>query len=170
MRPTLNRHKLNDLLGTPLNTNDHVIWVDPGESTGWAFWATDGTFLSGQDEAYHVETEVFWALMSHGRHVQLGWEQYLITGSRVKHDGSALRVIGFLEWATRHAGCRVLKPVPSSARNLGQDGDKLQALDWYVPGRRDANAAAAHLLAYLLRESLLPQHLLRRLVDGDSLG
>jgi len=167
-RASLNHDVLYRLIDA--GSADHVIvWVDPGESTGWAVWTGDGTFVSGQDDAYHVESQIYRSLMAHAPRLEIGWEQYLITGSRVKHDGSALRVIGFLEWVTRYAGCRTLKPMPSSARNLGQDGDKLRKLGWHAPGRRDANAAAAHLLAHLLRDGLLPQAMLRQLVS-EGLG
>lgn len=169
-RATHNPNRLRSLVTTEY-ADQTTIWIDPGESTGWALWTSDGTFASGQDAAYYVENELYQLLMAAAPRVEVGWEQYVIIGgSRLRHDGSALRVIGFLEWVTRYAGCRLLKPVPSSARNLGQDGAKLQSLGWHVPGRRDANAAAAHLLAYLLREGLLPQHLLRKLVDGSLDG
>lgn len=144
-----------------------VIWVDPGASTGWALWDATGRFASGQHEAFTVENLLYDVLTRNSMWIQLGWEQYLITpGSRISHDGSAVRVIGFLEWAARHTGCEVLKPMPSSARSLGQDGAKLQALGWHKPGKRDANAAAAHLLAHLLREKLLPRETLRALTEG----
>lgn len=146
---------------------DTIIWVDPGKSTGWALWDTTGRFASGQHDAQGVENLLYLALMRAATWYQVGWEDYLITGSPVRHDGSALRVIGFLEWVTRYTGCGVLKPMPSSARRLGSDAN-LDALGWRVPGRRDANAAAAHLLAHLLRERLLPASQLRLLVgDGD---
>jgi len=168
-RATLNTDTLLNLCYDGSDT-ERVIWVDPGESTGWALWGADGSFASGQDEAYVVENGIYAALMGSAWRYQVGWEQYLITGSRVRHDGSALRVIGFLEWVTRYTETRRLKPMPSSARNLGQDGDKLRVLGWHAPGRRDANAAAAHLLAHLLRDNLLPRPLLRKLADWGLSG
>jgi len=163
-RASLNSGRLTDIVAEQHAVRT-IIWVDPGKSTGWALWNTLGTFASGQDDAFSVECELHSITSSAANRLAIGWEQYLITGNRVKHDDSALLVIGYLEWVTRYYSCQVLKPMPSSARNLGQDGGKLEILGWRVPGRKDANAAAAHLLAYLLREGLLPPETLQRLVS-----
>jgi hypothetical protein len=163
-RASLNGGRLADIV-TEQRAVRTIIWVDPGKSTGWALWNTLGTFISGQDDAFNVECELHTVVSTAAHRLEIGWEQYLITGGRVKHDDGALLVIGYLEWITRYFNCAVLKPMPSSARNLGRDGSKLEILGWHVPGRRDANAAAAHLLAFLLREGLLPQETLHRLVS-----
>lgn len=140
-------------------------WIDPGNGTGWAVWNTVDGFNSGQGTAYEVERMLYWQLKHSYPWVHLGWELYLITpGHSIDEDGSALKVIGFLEWVTRHFPCDVLTPQPSSARNLGSSGGKLRALGWHRPGKRHANAAAEHLLAYLLRAGKLPSELLEKLL------
>lgn len=153
-----------------LQIPDLILWVDPGESTGWAAWLTypiavqpqlpePPRFLSGQAPRFDACDQVRRLLLHFGPNAAVGWEDFLVAGGH-PHDQSALKVIGTLEWLCHHQDARVLSPQPSSARNLALRGDHLRRLGWHRPGERDANAAAAHLLAYLLRTNQLPTGLI----------
>ncbi len=145
-----------------------TLWLDPGESTGWAAWITwrPGTtstqvqhrFLSGQGPRHLVCAELH-GFLDRFTSVILGWEDYLQLPGQTG-DSSALRVIGVLEYLTYLHHPTTLTPQPSSARNLG--ALHLKTLDWYAPGLRDANAAAAHLLTLLFSQRKLPADLLAR--------
>jgi len=173
-----------------------ILWVDPGESTGWAAWVTlpavsnidtvrtsfvrlgyDNipTFFSGQLPWVAACEDLYSILWQFHRAVTVGWEDYLLTPGNRHHDPHALKVIGFLEWVTqRHSylgevqAPTVLTPQPSASRTLATTGNKLHRLGWYTPGERDSNAAAAHLLSYLLRAHRLPDDLLSRILPTET--
>lgn len=151
-----------------------TLWFDPGESTGWAAWvtwhhpgapvnkATSTRFLSGQGPRHRVCVELS-GLLDRFTPPRLGWEDYLQVPGQVG-DPSALKVIGVLEYLAFTHHPEVLTPQASSTRNLG--ALHLKTVGWYVSGLRDANAAAAHLLTYLLTERQLPPDLLKLVTDA----
>jgi hypothetical protein len=170
---------------------DVTLWVDPGESTGWAAWldpptlADEGAMLRyfqvlgftepprffGGQAPWRVVCEDLYALTCQfGSFLSLGWEDYLLLPGSRHHDPSALKVIGFLEWLTSRGGessrPHTLVPQPSSNRLLG--ASKLTMLGWFRPGERDSNSAAAHLLSHLLSQNRLPAELLARVLPGEE--
>jgi hypothetical protein len=172
---------------------DLTLWVDPGESTGWAAWVTPPAtvepllvprFYSGQAPWRAVCEDLYSVIWQFRGFVSVGWEDYLLLPGSRHHDLSALKVIGFLEWLTgrqdrisdaadrvgAHWSHRphVLAPQPSSNRLLG--ANKLQQLGWFRPGERDSNSAAAHLLSHLLVEGLLPGDLLALVLPSQEVS
>jgi hypothetical protein len=161
-----------------------VLWLDPGESTGWATWIGwqpldrdtfdgAGRFFSGQGPRHVVCRDLDHLLHEHRAELKLGWEAYLLTPGGLHGDPVALKVIGVLEYLANRHVVEVLRPQPSSTRLLG--ADKLMAVSWHRPGERDANAAAAHLLTYLLATKRLNRNLtqliealLRSDADGEG--
>lgn len=141
-----------------------IVWLDPGKLTGWARLDAEETFLSGQEEFNRMDELIdHWTAIG-GPGLWLGWEMYIVTpgGGSVGTAHYSLEMIGAARSACRRHGTTVLRAMPSSARKLGDDA-KLRKLGWYRPGHRHANDAANHLLAFLLRERLLPGHLARSL-------
>lgn len=148
--------------GTPNVT----LWVDPGDSTGWAALAFGSAaarghrFVTGQSPRLAACDQLRDVIARHRGHLTIGWEDYLLTPGNTSHHPGALKVIGFLEWACHaYPGPTILTPQPSSARLLG--AHLLRPLGWHRPGERDANSAAAHLLSHLLAARDLPADLLR---------
>jgi len=144
-----------------------VIWLDPGKTTGIAFYDTvDGYFTSSQYD-FAATGEYLDGMMTTWNDLAIGWEQYIIAPG---HSGTAafsLEVIGMTRWLAHHHDVLVLPAVPSAARKLGSD-DKLKKLGWYTPGTRHANDAAAHMLAWLLRTKKLLPELQNRLCTLDT--
>jgi len=150
-----------------------TLWLDPGESVGWAAWVTwtqpgtrrvraqPGRFLSGQGPR-HVVLDDFQRFVTRFTSVTVGWEDYVQLPGQVG-DSSALRVIGVLEWLTHVHHLDTLPPQVSSSRGLG--ALHLKTLGWQAPGLRDANAAAAHLLTHLFTARRLPSELLAQITD-----
>jgi hypothetical protein len=134
-----------------------LVWLDPGKLTGWAMLEHGESFLSGQGDFAEVDDLVNTWVFNLGSHLWLGWEMYVVTGGggRFGSPEYSLEMIGAVKSACRRYRVTTLPPQPSAARKLGDD-DKLRRLGWYRPGQRHANDAANHLLAYLLRENLLP--------------
>lgn len=140
------------------------MWFDPGLTTGWATMHHDGHFESGQCQFHDVGERLTRYAELHGPNLWVGWELYLVTqgGGKVGTPRYSLETIGMLRWICHVHDVTVLKAMPSSARKLGDD-IKLKKLGWRRPGMVHANDAASHLLAWCLRERMLPGHLTDRL-------
>lgn len=154
------------------------LWLDPGECTGWAAWVTadlaevtrfTGRLHVGQAPWRDALGALVPVLALHAPRVTLGWEDFVVTAGPVR-DTSPLRVIGALELTChqlRDAGLAVRRPASPAQRGLG--AAHLVAVGWHQPGLRDANQAASHLLASLLRTGQLPADLLA-LITGATDG
>lgn len=143
---------------------DSILWVDPGEHTGWAMWDGDKKFTSGQGTRLISGITLEVLIRDQVPALKVGWESYLILpGSKVKQDGSALKMIGVLEHLRANYSFAVIKPKPSSSRKVGLQ--HLQVVGWYRKGNKHANDAAAHLLSYVMTYNLLPSELLQKIAD-----
>ena len=142
-----------------------VQWYDPGLTTGWACLAADGTFDSGQLSFTEIGEDLVRDAEAYGPALWVGWELYNVTqgGGKVGTPKYSLETIGMLRWICHAHDVTVLKAMPSASRKLG-DELKLKKLGWRVPGKRHANDAAMHLLAWHLRENRLPPDLLSKIL------
>jgi hypothetical protein len=147
---------------------ERVIWLDPGKMTGWASLGSDMSFSSGQLDFFNLGHELESYARFHNNQLAVGYEQFIVTPSTVASDPEySLEVIGLVKWIVYTYNCTMLAPVPSASRKLGMDGGKLQKLKWHKPGRVHANDAAAHLLAWLLREGKTPLPLVAELFPEE---
>lgn len=143
-----------------------IVWFDPGLTTGWATFGSDDVFDSGQDRFEDVgEALTCWAQLL-GPSLWVGWELYNVTqgGGKAGTPKYSLETIGMLKWICHSHGATVLKAMPSASRKLG-DEVKLKRVAWRTPGKVHANDAASHLLAFMLREKILPPHLLSKILS-----
>jgi hypothetical protein len=140
---------------------DLIMWIDPGKVTGVAAWEPrPKLFWAMQDKPAQICQDLEARGKELGPRLHLGWEQFIITpGSKIKHDQSASQTIGMLDWLCDRWDITRLPPQPSSARNLGMAGGKLETLGWDKRGPH-AKDAAAHLLSWLIRNGLLPDDLM----------
>jgi hypothetical protein len=157
------------------DTCDIRLWIDPGESTGWAAWLTPPTdvpvlerFHAGQGPwravvesleslatAYHFDNAII-----------LGWEDYIVLPG-VPRDPIALKVIGALEYVCHQlTRVQVLGRRSASHRTIGVRN--LAAVGWHRPGERDTDQASTHLLSDLLENHLLPDNLLARILVTEA--
>lgn len=137
-----------------------VVWVDPGKTTGWAMYDfLSHEFTSGQGDFFTVGEMLQDLLWIHATYAAVGCEAFLVTptGSQNADPEYSLKTIGMVEWLCHRNNATLLPEVPSSSRNLGMSGRKLQKLGWHKRGKVHANDAAAHLLSWLLREKKLPK-------------
>lgn len=145
-----------------------VVWLDPGMTTGIAtydfYWHEFKSMqYLFQESGSWLDNTLSWSKIDHGRQIAIGWEQYLnVGGARSGTASYSYEMIGVARYLAVKHGAHLLQAQPSSARKLGSD-DKLQKLGWYTPGKRHANDAANHCLAFLLRERKLPAQLQGRL-------
>lgn len=146
-----------------------IIWFDPGETTGAALWLPDTQFFTSFElGSLHLTGELL------KRHLSpltwVGYEAYTVRpgGARVKFRPDSLEVIGMVKWLVWEHQARLLPPQQAADRKIGVL--HLKKLGWHRPGGDDDNAAAAHLLAFLLSQQLLPAELLKKITsqEGDA--
>ena len=139
-----------------------VLWIDPGKMTGLALFhqpfgpgsaheavVSEFGFM---DAAGHIEA---FARM-YAERLHAGWEDFTVRPSTPSIDAHhALEMIGVARFfATRH-GCKILTPAKPGDRKIATR-EMLNALGWWRPGLDDAQSAAQHLCAWLLRSGNMP--------------
>jgi len=133
-----------------------VLAIDSGGMTGlaccWeqgrAFYADEYEFLEAGDHVEHLCQQWGPALL-------MILEKYRIDRRRPQtHAHLALEMSGVARRAALKNGCQLLEPGPRE--RLTATPEVLKALGWWVPGKDDAQAAAQHLAAHLIRSGNLP--------------
>ena len=146
-----------------------ILFADPGGTTGLAayfFDRGDGEFWCSQSQFAETGRTVELLAQEYGADLSLGYERFTILpgAGSVKHDGSALMVIGMLRWLALRHGTVMLNAQSPSDRRLGLK--HLRTVGWYKPGAEHARDAAAHLLVHAMKYGWLPDELKARIRDG----
>lgn len=145
-----------------------IMWLDPGAVTGWAAYDLElDVFTSGQCSLDELRQRYEALVPSYGHRMAVGWELFINTsgGARSSTPGPSNEAIGVTRSIAEKHGIRILKPQPSSARNLGSPAF-LRRLGWYKPGKGHANDASQHLLAYLIRQRPMHDPIREKLFPG----
>jgi len=135
-----------------------VAWCDPGGMTGIArLLVHEGYRFSAGEWPFHEAVhEIELLAGSCGPALAIGWERYkIIPGLPQDHAHEAIEMIGAIKSAALRHRCMILTPAAPSAREPASPA-VLQRIGWWVPGKDDAQSAAQHLLAWLLRTGNLP--------------
>jgi hypothetical protein len=146
-----------------------ITWLDPGLTTGYAYFTDTGSFHSGELDFFALGSQLEMSCDIHGSGMWLGWEHFTINQSTASKLGSewALQVIGVAKYLATKYDCEILPSRSPSSRELG-GLQKLRRLDWYKSGKGHANDAASHLLSYLITDHFLPSDLLAKAMMPDN--
>jgi hypothetical protein len=138
-----------------------TVWIDPGLMTGIAVLrGNDGAFMCDEFEFQEAGYEISNLCSGYQGSLAIGWESFTILPDTHKktRQPEAAEMTGVCRWLAGNYGCQLL-----SGRHGAQPGDRnlatmamLKKLDWWVPGKDDAQSAAQHMLAYLMRSGNLP--------------
>lgn len=134
-----------------------VLWIDPGKQTGLAFYGrASGQFHCAEKDFLAAGRAIEDTCGYSGSKLAVGWEQFSIRPTTPPIDAhEAIEVIGVARmWALRF-GCTILPAATQDSRKVATPA-MLQALGWWLPGYDDAQSAAQHLLAWMLRTNSLP--------------
>lgn len=144
-----------------------IVWLDPGKTTGLAWYdITADRFGSGEYDSVELADVLDALTTAHAEQIAIGWEMYIRTPRSkgiANYSTDEIAKVGAL-CAKRHIP--VLKPQPSSARNLQSTVVFLRRLGWYRPGMGHANDAACHLFRHLIRMRPIPEKIRTRLPNG----
>lgn len=134
-----------------------VLWIDPGMDTGLAGLLGHGTMFYADEYGFmEAGTYIERFCQLYGPRGAVGWETYTVDPNRPQKDAHhALEMIGVARRMVTLAMCRQLPPAAPGKRKVATTA-MLQAVGWWVPAKDDAQEAARHMLAWLLRENLVP--------------
>lgn len=141
-------------------------WLDPGQTTGAAWYDLDTDQFGSAEYTADELADVMDAMTAvHCERMAVGWEMYLQPGSKGIADYS-VGEIAKVRKLCADRGVTMLKPQPSSARNLQSTVVFLRRLGWYRSGAGHANDAACHLFRHLIRMHPIPEKIRTRLPAG----
>lgn len=138
-----------------------VVFVDPGGMNGFAMLFTPpgpyGRFWCDEWSFYEACSILETVCIAYQQNLLIGWERFTINSTTHKKtpQPEALHFIGVLRLTTHRYRCRVL-PEAQQRSPSAEDQRRLKALGWWVPGKDDAQSAAAHLLRWLLQTGEIP--------------
>lgn len=152
-------------------TSQPVLWIDPGKVTGVAVYdpaARD--FQRAVQDEYPFEQasrQIAAICRFYGSRLLVGWENFIIGPQTHKKSADAhhaIEMIGVARWEALRNGCLILQPASPGDR-LISTREMLTALGWWRPGKDDAQSAAQHLLAWMLRTGSLPADVAVKLAE-----
>ena len=138
-----------------------TLWIDPGGMTGFACWES-GTDRFWADEYPWTEAcdrlaglAGYWRSM-----LYVGWEKFTILPGthKLSPQPEAYEFPGVIRYLAHVNQCGVLQPAKPGERNIATPA-MLRKAGWWVPGKNDAQSAAQHLYAWMLRENCVPHRI-----------
>jgi hypothetical protein len=137
-----------------------VLWVDPGKDTGLALFQPqnlpEASTVVLEEQFMQAGDRVESICGYYGRTLLVGWERFTIFPSTPPADAHhAIEMIGVVRRSAMEWGCQILTPAAPGDRNVATPA-MLKELGWWIPGHDDAQSAAQHLLAWMLRERCAP--------------
>lgn len=145
-----------------------VLWVDPGGTTGVAWWSRPYGFSSFEGSLVAAGHQVATLCRSYSRGLAIGWERFDITPGIPQRDAKlAIEMIGVCRYWALSCGCQILTEAAPGDRDVATP-PMLRKLGWYPRGEKDAISASQHLLAYMLRARLLDPPAMHKLFPADN--
>jgi hypothetical protein len=137
--------------------NQAVLWVDPGRMTGVICWEPPGKLQFCKEHLFmEAGTAIEAACRWYKTHLLVGWEHFTIFPKTPPADAHyAIEMIGVTRRLATQYNCKILEPAQPDQRNLATP-EMCKALGWWVPGKDDAQSAAQHMLAWMMRTDCLP--------------
>jgi hypothetical protein len=133
-----------------------VLWVDPGDDTGLA-WLIGGTEFRWAELGFmEAARAIEQTCQQYGPMAWVGCESYVIDAKRPQTD--AHNAIGLIKITELYATRWLCRQLPAAAPNQRKVATyrMLRAIGWWPVAKDDAQSAAQHLLAWLLREHEVP--------------
>ena len=138
---------------------NHIIAVDPGGTTGLAYWSHPDRQTQFKDEPVErkhkdqmLEDIGGWSQCLGGS-LTVVCETYTITArtAKLSQQTDALKIIGVLEFFEHMYGIRLVMQKPADAKRFSTDA-RLKAADMWMPTTGGhANDAQRHLFMYLVK-------------------
>jgi len=146
---------------------NHVLAIDPGKMTGFAYVnRSDGTFLAGE-LAFDGTCDMLEGYASAFQEdLTVFSESFIINAYTAKNTQApwSLELIGVARRTSRkYTGRDLALQSPSQAKGFSSD-DRLKKMGWYTPGKGHANDASRHLLLACVSRGWVEDKVLKSLV------
>lgn len=134
-----------------------VAWMDPGGMTGIAVLSASRHFSCDEFIFQDAGNKLYGLCSYYKSDLKIGWERFTIGPEthKLTRQPEAMEMIGVARYLAQNWGCQILTPAAPDQRNMATPA-MLKRLGWWVPGKDDAQSAAQHMLAWLLRTNQLP--------------
>ena len=156
-----------------------VLWIDPGKMTGLALWSPGGisspehTFWCDEFDFMTAGDHVEAICIYHATGLRVGWEHFHVHARTPGDDAHhAIEMIGVVRRIACRARVITLKPAPPGSRDIATR-EMLEHIGWWVTAKDDAQSAAQHMLAWMLRSDQVPSEIdvklaqFREKMNGD---
>lgn len=152
----------------------YVLWLDPGETTGWALWhCVEGVLHADEYTFNEIGVKLERWLSTAGPRTVVGCEKFIITQetSKKSQQPAALHVTGIAKsLALQYQAWEFLNDQTSASAKSFCPNSMLKSIGWYSTTRGHANDACRHLFLYLTRTHRVPTKLLMKAYeDLDSI-
>jgi len=137
------------------------MWVDPGKMTGIALYTKFNQQFEVDEYPFQRAGEILWQrMMQYRSSLLVGWERFDIRPDthKLTPQPDAIEIIGVTRFLAGVFNCRTTTPANPMSPDAYQQAH-LKALGWWVPGKDDAQSAANHMLAWMLKSNELPPRL-----------
>jgi hypothetical protein len=133
-----------------------VLWVDPGLVTGLAWLLHGWDFHADEFGFMEAGTSIERTCATYQGMAWIGWERFTIHPHTPPIDAHhAIEMIGVTRRYATHYLCKILTEAQQHTPKP-LDQQRLKAIGWWVPGKKDAQSAACHMLNYLLKTGQVP--------------
>ena len=143
-----------------------VLWIDSGKDTGLALWQPGTPAYLWADEFEFIKAgDLIEEACRTFPGLHVGWEHFHVH-SRTPGDDAhfAIEMIGVARRIVYKANLISFKPAPPGSRDIATKA-MLEHIGWWVPGKDDAQSAAQHMLAWMLRSENVPPVIDRKLFE-----
>lgn len=148
-----------------------VLWMDPGRITGLAWlWQEDGgsRFWTGEWAFQEAGERIERTCAKYGPLLWIGWETYK-PDPRLPQTNArdATEPIGMARYLAGKHGCRVLQEADRHTPDA-DDRAMLIAAGWWLPGCKDSQSSAAHMMRWLRRSEQLPPEVAEKMSQAAA--
>lgn len=149
-----------------------VLWIDPGLMTGFARLESGIYFSADEREFMDAGHLIVGITAYYGASLAIGWERFTIFEDthKLTPQPEAAEIIGLARYHATANRCRILPDAAPGERKPATMA-MLRKIGWWVPGKDDAQSAAQHMLAWLLRTDEVPPQqraILNQALQGED--
>lgn len=140
-----------------LTKESRIVGIDPGKTTGFAFYSPDSTECGCQQSDY--THDAFLQVLNYFHPDFIVCESFVHT-HRDAVDYTPVEYIGLVKWFVERRGIELIMQTPGYGKGYFTN-EKLKKLGLYLAGKGHAMDAYRHLLQFRMQSGLFDLRLLK---------